>query len=94
VFFILLASSCVITLCARQNNANCVSDRSGAAIASAVLQYFGIITPIDFSMVVDRSKVRKARKRKRSEMASVANLEMLFALYFDGRKDKTKSKCV
>lgn len=66
-----------------------VSDRSAAAIASAVLQDFGVISSLDASSVVDRSKVRRERKRKRVEVEHTAVTDIVQGLYFDGRKDKT-----
>lgn len=42
-----------------------VSDRCVAAIASAVLQDIGILTDDNFSHVIDRSKIRRARKKTR-----------------------------
>ena len=42
-----------------------IYDRSAAAIASAVLQDFGLIDENNQDNVVDRSKVRRERSRKR-----------------------------
>lgn len=47
-----------------------VSDRSAAAIASVVLQDFGIIDQKDFPNVIDRNKIRRARQKKRNESSS------------------------
>ena len=68
-----------------------VSDRSGAIIASAVLEDLGMITETDTSNVVDRSKVRRERKKVRAEyqQGNKVQLEPLKGLYFDGRKDQT-----
>lgn len=43
-----------------------VSDRSAAMIASAVLQDVGIVNEKDKSKVIDRNKIRRARKKNRS----------------------------
>ncbi|KAK0055599.1 hypothetical protein Bpfe_014874 [Biomphalaria pfeifferi] len=65
-----------------------VSDRAAAGIASAVLQDVGIIQERDVSKVIDRSKVRRERCKKRGTLcASVSNT--ITGLYFDGRKDST-----
>lgn len=68
-----------------------ISDRSAAALASAVLQDVGIITPDNLSKVIDRSKVRRARQRNRSNLLKIDKpaAEHLQGLYFDGRKDQT-----
>jgi hypothetical protein len=67
-----------------------VSDRSAAAIATAVLQDFGLISKADTSNVVDRNKVRRARQKKRIELQMLAGeSNELQSLYFDGRKDHT-----
>jgi hypothetical protein len=66
-----------------------VSDRAGAAIATSVLQDFGIVTPEDNVSVIDRNKLRRERKRKRTEINKIPNKLQMQGLYFDGRKDKT-----
>lgn len=69
-----------------------VSDRAGAAIVSAALQDMGVITENNTSQVVDRSKLRRAREKQRTELKSSAmgcRFQNNFGLYFDGRKDKT-----
>ena len=48
-----------------------VSDRSAAAIASAVLEDFRIVSKHDLFNVLDHSKVRQARQRKRNELQEV-----------------------
>ena len=42
-----------------------VSDRAGGAIASATLKAFEIVTEENKRYVVDRSKLRRERKKKR-----------------------------
>ena len=69
---------------ARECDRHGVSDRSAASLVSAVLQDVGIINEHDNSMDIDRSKIRRARKRVRKALqhnlpASVS------ALYFDAR---------
>lgn len=44
-----------------------VSDRTAASIVSATLKDIGIISPEDASKIVDRSKIRQARIKKRVE---------------------------
>lgn len=68
-----------------------VSDRAAATIASAVLEGAGLVNKCDSSLVVDRNKVRRARKRARSEVQeNMKLLKPLESIYFDGRKDTTK----
>lgn len=59
-----------------------VSDRAGAAIASTVLQTFT-------SEIIDKSKLRRKRKKARKLAVEVDKVLKIPALYFDGRKDKT-----
>jgi len=67
-----------------------VSDRSAAAIATAVLHDFGLISHVDSSNVIDKSKVRRERKKNRSKLiCQVKEYKDVTSLYFDGRKDKT-----
>lgn len=67
-----------------------VSDRAGAAIASAVLQDYGVIKNEDNLNVIDRHKVRRARDNQRQKLQkSQSDAILLKGLYFDGRKDKT-----
>lgn len=66
-----------------------LSDRAAAAVASAVLQDFGIVTSENISNVIDRSKLRRERSKLRGEMSEESNLNPIKALYFDGRKDRT-----
>ena len=68
-----------------------VSDRAAAAIVSAVLQDFGLISTEDLQDVVDKNKIRRARHRKRKILQGMDTNtdEALHSLYFDGRKDYT-----
>lgn len=67
-----------------------ISDRSAAALASAVLHDVGIVTPEDPSKIIDRSKVRRERQKNRSTLQLRELSEInLHGLYYDGRKDKT-----
>lgn len=61
-----------------------VSDRAAAAIASAVLH--DIRSNIQ---VIDKSKLRRERKKVRDDVMSKQKCTDIPALYFDGRKDKT-----
>ncbi|XP_050296893.1 uncharacterized protein LOC126736540 [Anthonomus grandis grandis] len=62
-----------------------VSDRAGAAIASAVREDYGIISSQDSQNIIDRHKVRRARQ----ELQKSSKIGLLRGLYFDERKDKT-----
>lgn len=66
-----------------------ISDRAGAAVASAVLNDFNIICDADTSKIVDRNKVRREREKLRQDLSSSQQNFHLTALFFDGRKDKT-----
>ena len=45
-----------------------MSNRAGAAIASATLKAFGIVTAKDKRYVVNRSKLRRERQKYREEI--------------------------
>ena len=45
-----------------------VSDRAAAAIASAVLQDFGVLSKEHSFNVIDRSKIRRSRQTQRTAM--------------------------
>ena len=45
-----------------------MSDRAGAAVASATLKAFGIVTEEDKRYMVDRSKLRRERQKYREEI--------------------------
>ena len=68
-----------------------VSDRAGAAIASATLKAFGIVTEEDKRYVVDRSKLRSERQKYREEIRNKKQeiFELMHSIFVDGRKDAT-----
>ena len=67
------------------------SDRAAAAIASAVLQDFGLISPGHSQNVIDKNKIRRERMRKRNILQDMQASDGggLHSIYFDGRKDVT-----
>ena len=68
-----------------------VSGRAAASIASAVLEDLNLIDKDNTDSIEDRSKLRRARKRTRSEYKNELKVvEQYQAVYFDGRKDDTK----
>jgi hypothetical protein len=70
-----------------------ISDRSAAAVATAVLQDIGIVSENDTSNVVDRSKIRREREKHRNELRSTISENVVMqGLYFDGRKDRTRGQ--
>jgi len=75
----------VATACDRHG----VSDRSAAAIASAVLEDFGLVTHEDRSRVIDRMTIRRQRQKKRIKINENLNANILRSIFFDGRKDNT-----
>jgi hypothetical protein len=69
-----------------------ISDRDGAALASAVLQDVGSITNKKKDLIVDRSKIRRTRARVRNDLKKNRKRPTQnFGLFFDGKKDKKKT---
>ena len=68
-----------------------ISDRAGAAIATATLKAFGIVTHTNKTNVIDRSKLRRERQKYREEIQKDEELqfEAVDEIYIDGRKDAT-----
>ena len=66
-----------------------VFDRAGAAIASATLKAFGIVTEEDKRYVVDRSKLWRERPKYREEIKNKEQefIELVDSIFVDGRKD-------
>jgi hypothetical protein len=73
---------------AREADRYGVSDRATAALASAVLEDFGITNKEDNVAVIDRSKVRRDRSKQRHILQRARPI-LFESLYFDGRKDRT-----
>src|SRR6218665_4128982 len=75
-----------------KNSGGQVSDRSAAVLATSVLHGLGLVSPIDQSKVIDRSKIRRERRKNRKELQlngdqfDHSGIEVIF---FDGRKDQT-----
>lgn len=67
-----------------------VSDRCASFLVNAVLQDLGVVSRNDPSKLLNRSKLRRERKRRRTELKkeSPGNLKIT-GIYFDGRKDRT-----
>ena len=65
-----------------------VSDRAAATLATAVLQDMQIVHQGDTTQVIDRSKVRRERHKKRGDQAMESNTTFC-GLYFDVKKDRT-----
>lgn len=69
-----------------------VSDRSAAVLATSVLHDLGVVSPIDRSKVIDRSKIRRERIKSREKLQQNADQfdhTDIEGIFFDGRKDKT-----
>lgn len=66
-----------------------LSDRAIAAVSSAVLVDHGLATENDSTLIVDRSKVRRSKRKVNEEIQSRQDETFIRALYFDGRKDDT-----
>ena len=69
-----------------------VSDRAGAAIASAVLRDYGIITEEDTCQVIGPRKLADERHRYRMERRDQVKNDRddITSLYFDGKKTATR----
>ena len=70
-----------------------ISNYAGAAIASATLVDYAIITKVDKSKVIEPQKLGDERRRRREERreAKLGNLKEITSLYFDGKKTMTSS---
>lgn len=66
-----------------------VSDRKAAAIVSATLIDYGIVTANDMTNVVDRNKIRRSIKKLREIQSQNIKFDGLDAIYFDGKIDDT-----
>ena len=71
-----------------------VSDRAGAAIASATLKAFGIVTEEDKGYVVNRSKLRRKRQKYRKEIRNKEQELFVDSIFVNGRKDATMTVVV
>ena len=68
-----------------------ISDRAGAAIATATLKAFGIVTDTNKTNVIVRSELRRERQKYREEIQKDEELQFgaVNGIYIDGRKDAT-----
>ncbi|KAK3929311.1 Defensin [Frankliniella fusca] len=74
-----------------------IADRFGlshaavAAVTTAVLEDKGLVTPVDKSLVVDKSKIRRDREtvRKETQQEFISTNTGILGLYFDGKTDST-----
>jgi len=73
---------------ARACDRRMLSDRLVAAFASAVLQDFGLVTANDALKVIDASKVRRERRKKKNQLQTIKSLKHICGVYFYGRKDQ------
>ena len=64
------------------------SDRATAAIASAALYDYGVISKESLDNVVDKNKVRREKTKINSSSNEIKSRQ-IENLYFDGRKDNT-----
>lgn len=69
-----------------------ISDRAGAAIVNTVLQDYGIITPDEKSLMIDKNKLHRSRFSVRRDLTDEAhqNISDSSPIPFDGRKDPTR----
>src|SRR6218665_3244694 len=75
-----------------------VSDRSAAVLGTSVLHDLGLVSPIDRSKVIDRSKIRRERRKNGFKCLLQLELQLngdqfdhygIEEIFFDGRKDQT-----
>src|SRR6218665_1646400 len=72
-----------------------VSDRSAAVLATSVHHDLGLVSPIDQSKVIDRSKIRRERRENRKELLQNGDQfdhSGIEGIFFDVRKDQTLTK--
>lgn len=67
-----------------------LSDRAAAAISTAALIDFVIITANDKNFVIDRNKIHRSRLKLRTTQLEKLNFDDIEGLCMDGRKDITK----
>ena len=68
-----------------------ISDRSGAAIASSILQDLGLDDEENRSMIIDYHKLQRERQKYREEIRKQEeNFSLEDGLYLDGSKDVTQ----
>src|SRR6218665_1407879 len=75
-----------------KNSDGQVSDRSAAVLAISVMHDLGLVSPIDRSKVIDRSKIRRERRKNRKELqlnGDQFDHSGIQVIFFDGRKDQT-----
>ena len=79
---------------ARESIRGNVSVRTTASLATALLIDLNIVTKDDAHLIVDPSKIQRARERVMKKERELARAELetkkLDCIFFDGRKDKTK----
>lgn len=68
-----------------------ISDRNASLLVNAVLKDFNLVSKEDPSLIIDRSKMRRERKRRRENLANeeMEQQKEVTGIYFDGRKDKS-----
>src|SRR6218665_1060314 len=74
-----------------------VSDRSAAVLATSVLHDLGLVSPIDRSKVIDRSKIRRERRKNRKELQlndDQLDHSGIEGIFFYGRKDQTLTQVI
>lgn len=69
-----------------------ISNAAAAAISTATLVDYAIISPDDKNNIIDPNKVYRARKMLRCKLKEATVDEDTVAIFFDGRKDQTLEK--
>ena len=71
-----------------------VSNRGAAAIATAALIDYGVVSVSDKTNIIDPKKIWRAREHLRERLKKTAeeNEEEIVAVFFDGRRDSTLVK--
>ena len=78
-----------ITSVIQESDRYMVSDRATAAIASATLQSVNLVSEEETANIIDKSKIRRDRKRWHSKLRQEEKVKLMHSIYFDGRIDDT-----
>jgi len=74
---------------ARECDRHGVFDQCAASLVTADLQDVGMVNKRESSMVIDRIKIRRERKRVKKKL-QLQLPDSVSALYFNGRKDRAR----
>ena len=86
------SSQCRLDLSAivQESDRYMVSDRATAAIATATLQSVNLVSEEQTANIIDKSKIRRDRRKLHTRLQHEQQSDTLNSIYFDGKIDKTK----